>query len=35
MVSEDTPAAEAEATTKPLFSKIGYDNEVEMQPDEL
>ena len=33
MVSEDTPAAEA--TTKPLFSKIGYDNEVEMQPDEL
>ena len=28
MVSEDTPAAEAEAPTKPLFSKIGYDNDI-------
>ena len=28
MVSEETPAAEAEAPTKPLFTKIGYDNEV-------
>ena len=30
MVSEETPAAEAEAPTKPLFTKIGYDNEVRM-----
>ena len=31
MVSEETPAGEAEATTKPLFNKIGYDNEVQIQ----
>ena len=30
MVSEDPPAGEAEATTKPLFNKIGYDNEVKI-----
>ena len=30
MVSEEAPAAE-EAPTKPLFTKIGYDNEVRRQ----
>ena len=30
MVSEEAPATE-EAPTKPLFTKIGYDNEVRRQ----